>query len=223
MRNLVFIFTLVVCGLTAQENNNAVFSLRPAIGLNGCQIHGDSYDGYNKLGVFAGASVNARINEKVSLELGFYFSQKGAKHNPNPKKGDLSHYNLTLNYVELPLTLRYMLNKRYFVNLGPSLAYLVSYHETINYTDFTGVYHFNPYEIALVSGLGRQVKDKINVEVRFTNSIRSVRDYGIVSTVFYPNPVARFFNKGFYNNILTLLVTYNITSSKTKSNQNVQP
>ena len=199
----------------AQNNTGGVFTLKPALGFNACQVHGDSYDGYNKPGLFAGAAVNARINAKASLELGFYFSQKGARHNPNVDKGDYSYYRLNLNYIDMPVLFHYMVNPKYFITLGPSLAYLVSYKENINYTDRTGQYHFNKTEIGVNVGLGRKIKNNFFIEVRSSNSITAIRSYGVVANlVFFPNPVARFFNKGFYNNILTLLVSYKLDFKK---------
>ena len=68
--------------------------------------------------------------------------------------------------------------------------------------------------------IGKMLKEKLFVEVRCSNSITSVRDYGqIANLVFYPNPVARFFNKGFYNNILTLMFSYNIDLKKKSETQ----
>ncbi|WP_317897044.1 porin family protein [Aurantibacillus circumpalustris] len=213
MRYFSCIFLFLV--LIGKGQQSEVFALKPSLGLNGCQVHGDNYSGYKKLGIFGGLAVNARLGEKFSLELGFYFSQKGARKNPG--KDDYDYYRLNLNYIDLPLSLRYMLNKRYFITLGPSLAYLVNYNENINYTDVTGQYKFKKYEVGLNIGLGRTVIKNLSVEVRFSNSITSVRDYGVVSNVFYPNPVARFFNKGFYNNILTVMFSYQfgkLTSSE---------
>jgi hypothetical protein len=212
MRVLVYLFLFLFYAGYSQENTG-VFTLKPSLGLNGCQVHGDSYSGYNKLGLFGGLAVNARISERLSLELGFYFSQKGARKNPN--KYDFNYYRLNLNYIDLPLSLRYMLNKRYFMTVGPSLAYLINYSENINYSDYTGVYKFKKYEVGVNIGLGRTVVKNLSVEVRCSNSITSVRDYGVVSHVFYPNPVARFFNKGFYNNILTLMLSYKLGKTKT--------
>lgn len=214
MRALTGILLLLCCILKAQDNQG-VFSLKPSLGLNVCQVHGDSYDGYRKPGIFGGLAVNARMNEKLSLELGFYFSQKGASKNPN--KYDGSYYRLNLNYFDMPLSLRYHVNPRYFITLGPSIAYLINYRENIDYIDFTGVYQFKKYEVGLNIGLGRTMIKNFSVEVRCSNSITSIRDYGMVSNVFYPNPVARFFNKGFYNNILSLMLTY--TFSKTKPHE----
>jgi hypothetical protein len=209
LRAFVLIIILFQTGLSAQQARNSVFSLLPAVGMNACQIHGDSYSGYNKFGFLAGVAVNARVGEKTSLQLGFYFSQKGARHNPNFKTGDYSYYRLNLNYIDLPLSLRYFANDKYFITLGPSIAYLFSYSENINYTNMTGVYRFNKYEVGLNFGLGRKISEKFLIEVRCSNSITSIRDYGITSKIFYPNPVARFFNKGFYSNILSLIVSYN--------------
>lgn len=215
MRFLFLIFFLISYSLFPQAYKGSVFTLKPSLGLNGCQIHGDTYSGYNKVGVFGGTAVNARLKNKASLELGFYFSQKGARHNSNPGKGDFSFYHVTLNYIDLPLSFRFNVNPRYFITLGPSVAYLVSYKENINYTDYTGQYHFNNFEIGVNIGLGRKIKEKFFVEVRCSNSITPIRDYGtIANLVFYPNPVARFFNKGLYNNILTLMVSYTIDLKK---------
>lgn len=213
MRIFVAILLFLVYTSKAQnDQSSSVFSLKPSLGINACQVHGDNFSGYKKPGLFAGLAVNALVNDKTSIELGFYYSQKGAWKNPT--KTNFSYYRLNLNYIDIPLSLRYMLNPRYFLTLGPSIAYLINYNENIDYTDFTGFYEFKKYEVGLNIGLGRTVKDKLSVEVRCSNSITSVRDYGIVSNVFYPNPVARFFNKGFYNNILTLMLSYQLDFSK---------
>lgn len=220
MKSLIYILLLSTCNLFCQQNKEPVFSLKPALGLNACQIHGDNYSGFHKIGLFVGTAVNARINSKASMELGFYFSQKGARHVPNPEKQDFNFYYLNLNYIDLPLLFRYQLNKDYFISVGPSVAYLADYYEEINYINYTGAYHFNPFEYGVNFGLGKKIKEKFSVEVRTSNSINAIRSYGnFVSTVFYPNPVARFFNRGFYNNILTIFVAYKIDLKKKTSEQ----
>lgn len=191
----------------AQEDNSGVFTLKPSLGLSGCQVHGDTYDGYRKLGLFGGLAVNARLNERTSLELGFYFSQKGSKHIPS--KSRPSYYRLNMNYIDLPLLFRYHLNSKYFITLGPSLAYLINYNENEDYIDITSYYTYNSLELALVSGLGRNINKNLQIEVRFSNSITAVRSFP--APVYYPNPVARFFNRGYYNNIVTLMLTYKLS------------
>ena len=211
MRYIIYIFFVYSFVLKSQTTNNSVFTLKPSIGFNACQVHGDNYDGYNKFGGFGGLTVNAKVNTKISFDIGFYFSQKGAKHNQNPIKGDYSYYRLNLNYIDLPVCLKYNANSIYFLTLGPSVAYLINYSENINNVDYTGYYPFKKFEYGINFGLGRKIQDNFFVEVRTSNSFASIRDYGqIANLVFFPNPVARFFNKGFYNNILTLIVSYKL-------------
>jgi hypothetical protein len=210
-----FFLLLLPFSLSAQQATEPVFTLKPSVGFNACQVHGDSFSGYHKFGAFGGVAVNAKLNQKLSLELGFYFSQKGARHNPDPDKGDITYYRLNLNYVDMPLSLRYAVNSTYFITLGPSVAYLISHNENINYIDRTADSKFNSTELGVNVGLGRKIRDRFSIEVRSSNSIKAIRSYGAVANlVFFPNPVARFFNKGFYNNILTLLLTYKLNFKK---------
>ncbi len=219
MKLFFSIFFISYSFLFAQQLKQNVFTLKPALGINVCQIHGDNYSGFNKIGFFGGLAVNAYLSKKTSLELGFYFSQKGARHIPNPAKGDYNFYSLNLNYIDLPLLLRYQLNKDYFISLGPSIAYLAGYSEEINYINYSGSYPFNSFEYGINFGLGKKIKDKFFVEVRTSNSFIPIRGYGgFTSNVYYSNIIAQAFNKGFYNNILTLLVSYKI-DFKTKTNE----
>jgi hypothetical protein len=196
-----------------------VFTLKPAIGINASQEHGDNYSGFHKAGIFGGAAVNSQLSSRTSIELGFYFSQKGARHNPNPAKGDFNYYNLTLNYIDIPLSLRYHLNKDYFITAGPYMSYLTGYYENINYINYTGYYKFNSFDYGVNFGLGKKIGEKWSFEVRTTNSIVPARPFGsnILSNVFYPSAVARFFNKGFYNNVITFFVAYKLDLKKKTS------
>lgn len=210
MKVLPIIFSLLVSFGFSQGMDPSVFSLNGSTGINGCQIHGDSYSGYDKGGLFVGVAVNAKLNNRSSFDLGFYFSQKGARHNANPEKGDYTSYNLRLNYLDMPLLYRLQLNRRFYITMGPSIAYLISSKEEIDGPNATGETTFNKFELGINAGLGALIKNKFTLELRTSNSILPVHDYGVPSTVYYPNPIAQFFNQGLYNNILTLFVTYKI-------------
>jgi len=214
---LALFFSLSLQSQTTQKN---VFTLKPALGFNGCQIHGDNYSGYDKFGVLAGIAVNAALNEKMSLELGFYFSQKGSRHNQNPDKGDYSYYRVNLNYIDLPLSFRYMLNSKYFITAGSSIAYLINYSEDTQLGNWNGVYPFKKYEVGLNVGFGAQLKNNFSVELRSSNSVTPIRPYGITASgIYYPNAIARFFNKGLYNNILSVIISYQLDFKKQSGNQ----
>lgn len=193
-----------------------VFTMKGIFGFNGCQIHGDNFSGYDKFGIIAGPAINARTGEKNSIELGFYFSQKGSRKNINPKTGDYTFYRIHLNYLDMPLTLRWKIGEKYFINLGPSIAYLISYREQNDRGDWTGMWPFNRFEVGLNAGLGGEIKDKWTIELRTSNSITPVRNWGgnFTSRVYYPNAIARFFNKGLYSNVLSLFLAYRLDFQK---------
>ena len=209
----LLLFLLFSPVLRSQVTN--VFTLKPAFGINGCQIHGDNYSGYDKFGIFTGTSINARLNKKSSIEMGFYFSQKGSRHNPNPKINDYTYYRVHLNYLDMPFSLVYQLNTRYFLTLGPSVAYLISYKEETERGDWTGDYPFNKFEAGVNIGLGAKLGERVFFEIRCSNSVTPLRDYGILANkVYYPNPVARFFNRGLYSNLLSVFFAYQINFKK---------
>lgn len=217
-----FLFIVIFLPLITfcQDNDKKVFILKPSFGLNACQIHGDNYSGYDKAGLFGGIAVNARIKTRSSFELGFYFSQKGSRKNQNPKTGDYTFYRLNLNYVDLPLSFRYELNQRYFITGGGSFAYLISYNENWDNVDMSAYSSYNKTEIGLNIGLGARLKKGFSVEVRSSNSVTPIRNYGIAATlVYYNNPIARFFNKGFYSNLITAMLTYTIEKKKKNEEQ----
>jgi hypothetical protein len=216
MRSLLAILVFLSFGLYCQETRTNVFSLKPSFGINACQVHGDTYDGYHKLGFFVGVAVNASLGQKTSLELGFYFSQKGSRHTPS--KDDPKFYRLNLNYIDLPLSLRYAVNSKYFITLGPSIAYLINHQEDENYVDRSSAYKYNSTEIGINFGLGRKIKEKFFIEVRSSNSLTAIRSIPN-NYIYYNNPIARFFNKGYYNNILSIFLTYKIELKKNREQQ----
>lgn len=199
--------------LVSQTTENAVFSLGGALGINGCQVHGDSYSGYDKGGLFAGISVNAALTKNQSLELGFYFSQKGARHNADPEKGDYTSFNLRLNYLDMPLLYKLFVNKRFYITLGPSVAYLISSKEEVDSPNMVGGTELNKFEVGINAGLGVKANDRLFMEIRTSNSILPIHDYGVSnSNVYYQNPIGQLFNEGWYNNILTLFVSYKLNN-----------
>ncbi|MBP7808497.1 MAG: PorT family protein [Bacteroidia bacterium] len=209
----VFIILFLITFSVVKGQRTSKFSLKPTLGISASQVHGDNYSGYNKLGFVGGLYVNAALKEKTSLELGIIFVQKGARRNQNPEKFDYRFYYLNLNYVEVPLLLRWQPNK-FFFTVGGSFAYLINYYESSEIGNLTGMYPFRSTEYSLNLGIGMMIRPKIGVEVRTNNSIVTIRPFTGFGVPYYNNPVARYFNKGSYNNVLQIAFTYKITSKK---------
>jgi hypothetical protein len=62
-------------------------------------------------------------------------------------------------------------------------------------------------------GWGSYIKSLIS------NSIIPIRDYGIIANkIIFPNPIASLFNKGLYNNIISLIVSYKLDFNSKNGN-----
>jgi len=78
------------------------------------QVAGDTYAGYNKIGVTGGGYVEVIFSDKNSFQLEVLYSQKGSRNKPNTKNGDFSYYKLVLNYIEIPVSYIYHRDKLAF-------------------------------------------------------------------------------------------------------------
>lgn len=211
-----FIYFLSFVYFSKSQVEDRFFIPGVSLGINGCQIHGDDQSGYKKAGLYGGIDVRFEIKHKNIFQLGIFYTEKGAQKNQNPNVGDYSFYLIHLRYMEMPLTYYRLLNeKKYFISVGLYIAYLINYNEYNEFGNWTGAYPFNKFEVGLNAGLGKYLTEKIILECRFGNSIVPIRHYGIRGTgIYYPNPLARIFNKGLYNNIVTIGLYYRFVPQK---------
>jgi hypothetical protein len=198
--------------------------LKPSLGLTASQVHGDAYSGYHKLGITGGVYVNAALSKITSAELGMIFIQKGSRKNQNIEKGDYTAYYFNLNYVEIPLYLRFQPNK-FFITVGVSFAYLINYYEANEFGDITGYAPPLKQEYSVNLGVGAEITQRVSFELRTNNSFITIRPYGGAFTaknVYTNNFIAKQFIKGYYNNILEMVFFYKI-GGKQKTEPTSEP
>jgi hypothetical protein len=192
----------------AQDSEKRFF-IGIAAGPTGCQVHGDNYSGYNKLGFMGGLFVHYKWFQNVIPQIGIAYIQKGSRHNPD--SADLSQYLLRLHFIEIPTNLKFIfLKKKLFVTIGHSVSYLFNYYEEVNYLNTTNLVTNQKFEFSINTGIGFQLNDYFNIELRSNNGYTPFRKFAFPSNIYYNNPIARIFNKGLYNNILELIFTYHI-------------
>lgn len=197
MRNLLLAFwVLLSIAATAQSR----FTPGIKLGVSTTQVEGDTYTGFNKVGLDGGPYVQAKINEKWSAQFDMLFVQKGSKHNANPDAGDYNYYLMQLNYIEVPIVAQYHLRKFIF-EIGPGFGYLISHREFDFYGEITHPDPFKSYEISGSIGVGYTIYNRLGITWRYTNSIAPIRTYS--------NPgVAATYNPGQRNNVLAFTLTY---------------
>jgi hypothetical protein len=181
------------------------------------QVDGDTYAGYNKAGLFGGASVSKRFSaeSKWSALFEITYIQKGSRKVPHPEKGDYSDYKLKLNYAEVPLLIRYDFaysdssgaDRMNFGLLGGvAVGALVSSAEWDAFGQLTGGTPFEKTDISYVLGLSYSLSEHIGFEARTQYSIIPVRKGG--TSTYYANWTSNIFKPGYYNNLLVFALHY---------------
>ena len=178
-------------------------------GATFCQVDGDKYFGYNKLGFTAGGYVNLPIANHFALQMELKYTQMGAKS--SIKEAELptyGQYKLVLHYAEIPLMLRYdfghftVYGKSLdFLSLeaGFSLDFLLKYYGEMGSQQF---WKFNFFSVSGNFGLHFALSDHWGLGARMMYSI----------TPMQTNPTPQWFFDHSYNKVIQATVTYNINS-----------
>jgi len=193
---LVFLFTSFH-GF-AQEFNAGIYG-----GIVASQLDGDTYEGYDKAGLITGAYINRYFTKKVGWQMGLRYAQKGSRRNDTKNS---VFYKCNLQYMEMPLTMRYQHFKKLDFEAGVSLGYLLKAMESINGEDFEEILDppFNKFELASIFGVNYHFNKKIAVGWHFSYSLLAIRPFADGSN----SPM----DKGQHNNLLYFTVGYMLSS-----------
>ncbi len=192
---IILFFLAGAIAATAQEFNGGIYG-----GVAASQLDGDTYKGFNKLGIVGGAYVNRFINKKLAFQLGLRYIEKGSREVTDDHS---VNYKCRLHYIELPVTLRYFQYKKLDFEVGLSVGYLLKQYEEIDGYEDPGAPEFNKMELAGLGGLNYALNEKLSVATHFMYSILYVRPHSV------------YFNsegKGQHNYLLTLTLAYQLSS-----------
>lgn len=193
--------------VSAQSFNSGLIA-----GATFCQVDGDKYSGYHKLGFTAGGYVNLPISDHFALQMELKYSLMGAHssteeaNSPLPEYGS---YNLSLHYAEIPLMLQYDFG--HFTVYGKSLDFLTL--EAGFSLDFLlrhigeKAFSYQPWKFNFFSvsgnfGLHFDITDHWGLGARMMYSITPIQT----------NPQPLWFFDHAYNKVVQFCVIYNINS-----------
>ncbi len=166
-------YNLFVGGLTA--------------GASLTQVDGDSYRGYDKLGLIAGGIVyipfgddmNLPIEGTMALSMEVLYSQKGSKGGINQHQGIKSH-SINLHYGEVPILLNFYRGSRKSIyGLGLSIGYLGFNEEIIDRgAGGTRVNEppFNKFDLGLVGSINFHLYKGFYLNPRLNYSMIRIRN-----------------------------------------------
>ena len=205
--NLHKILTLLFfCGILTYNTNAQSFGGGIIVGVSTSQVAGDLLGGFNKIGILAGAYTNLKVKESLSFQFEITYIEKGSR-NPNMHESNHPNYQkieITLSYIETPLTINLQQKENLGVELGIIPAFNIS--ATLNSADAKNISVPNPqykkYDLGVCAGINYHITDNIILNTRISNSIIPIRPHTSGATHGW--------NKGQYNTVLTFAIHYKI-------------
>jgi hypothetical protein len=204
-RNIIhIIFTIFLLFIFSTAVYSQKFTGGLAAGITGSQVDGDTYSGYNKAGLTAGAWVNVSVNEHSAFQMGLNYIMKGSQHNPKTDQGETDYLRIRLGYAEMPILYQYKMKSGFYLEVGPSLGVLLhsrfenEYGVDPNYT-------FQLLDIEIQEGIGfRFPNSKLRAGIRKGNSLISIQKGA--------NHIGRntIFGYGQFNNVLAIELYYTL-------------
>jgi len=170
---LIFII-LLVAPAKAQRFKGGVIA-----GISTTQIEGDGYGGFNKAGLQLGGFVNTKISEKFIGQFEINYINKGSKDPADPDNGKYYQYIIRINYVEIPILLRYKF-KKFIFDGGLSYGRLVKEEQIDSNGDvpqlLKKIRSFKRGELAYQIGASYAISDNLFVCWRNSASILPIAD-----------------------------------------------
>ena len=196
IRVAVVLLALLPAALSVngQTLNAGIFA-----GINASQVAGDSYTGFNKLGLNAGFFMNQLIEYDIYWQAELRFGTRGVYQGPTDNSQTL--YKSAYYILELPLSVHYLYDERIMVELGtsPELLLGTRFWDEYGLMDSSTYPENRRFGLSVFGGVGFWFNDKIMAGLRYTNSAIPFRDPEEWNNAQY---------RGYFHNVFSLSVNY---------------
>ncbi len=194
--------SLLIFSMTSLPTFSQYFDGGVVGGLSASQVDGDTYWGFNKLGLLGGGWVKRMLTYNIGAQLELIYIGKGA-YKPN-KENDPVYYKASLHFIDIPVCINYLYRERVAFDLGLEPELLVSAKEE----DAYGVIpeeppYYRKLSLSAFAGIGYRFFDQFIANVRYNYSVIPIRKHA--SGQHYR------LNRGQYNNVLTFSIYYQIS------------
>lgn len=143
------------------EDKVGTFRAGLIFGINGSQMDGDGFAGFDRVGFNAGGKVLIIVHEKWQPGFELLYSQKGSE----VRSEFLNlQYKYVLDYVQIPLLMHYV-DRRIMFEAGPSYNRLVRSKAEIAGIEYDSPAGFRKSDITLVGGMTFYLNPNKNIAV----------------------------------------------------------
>jgi opacity protein-like surface antigen len=176
------------------------------LGFTASQVDGDSYAGYDKLGLQGGVFIKTSLAKNLDARQEIRYASRGAR---NPASDDnTGSYFLALHYIDLPVSAAIKIKEYGSFEIGMIPGYLFA----VNGEKDNGILvdSFHKFDLGTLIGIHVNITEKISLNARYSYSIFSIRDREEAG--FYYSWFGKIFghSRGDFNNYLGMAIHYQI-------------
>ncbi len=204
MKKILFLFAAIIpLYLSAQRFNGGILA-----GISASQVDGDSYAGFDKLGLQGGVFVNTMFTNNLGVQMEIKYTGKGARKKTS--ESDPEIYKLTLHYIDIPVLLKITAQKKIIFEAGlvPSYLFGSAGEDSGGKLPKDFLVTFNKFDLSWLLGFRYNINEKFSAGIRYSYSFTSIRDYENKGVNY--SWIANLFGytTGDYNNYITLGLYY---------------
>ncbi|HZG00505.1 MAG TPA: outer membrane beta-barrel protein, partial [Chitinophagales bacterium] len=158
------------CSAHAQTFSGGFFA-----GVTGTQVDGDKFAGYNKGGFTVGATAQYPLAPKFLAAIEIGFTQKGAQSKQLVSTSGPAFpnvYNLRINYVDLPLMIKFYDRHTFGLGVGAQYSRVVGnpkqYRDPFQLVNIRGVETFKDGDVSGIAEASYYFNPQWQLNVRFS-------------------------------------------------------
>ena len=202
-KSLIIIILFLPQVIFAQRFNGGIL-----LGVTASQVDGDSYSGFDKVGLQGGVFVNTFLSRNAGLQMEIKYVGRGARKKTS--ETDTEIYKLTLHYIDIPVFFQYEVQKRIILEAGIITGHLfaASGEDNGGKLDKDYLVDFKKFDLDWSLGLRYRFNENVSAGIRYSYSLFSIRDYvnsdanyGVIANLFG-------YTTGDYNNYLSFGIFY---------------
>lgn len=180
------------------------------MGITASQVDGDSYAGFNKVGMHGGVFVNVMFTRVLGAQLEIKYTGRGAGKPVTSEDPEV--YKLNLHYIDLPLMMDIVIKERFVIEAGlvPGYLFSASGEDSGGKLPKDFLVDFHKFDLGTLLGLRFKIIDKLYVAARHSYSLRSIRDIETAGAYYTWLGNLFGYRKGDYNNYLSFALYYQI-------------
>jgi len=181
---MLVLCTLLVCATITAQSEKVKIGVKAGLNIASLTFDENELESSQKTGFTAGIMAEIPLAKNFSVQPEVLYSQQGMKFSYSDIDVANSSYKstITLNYLNIPVMLKYYVLKGLSVQAGPQIGILLKSnnkyqdnflgydnHENYNLSDYT-----NAFDTSVNLGVGYQFKDKFYVDLRYNISYSDV-------------------------------------------------